>query len=156
MIEITNKDLKSVVDKLIAEMKLICENKTGRMKFSEIIALFPDFPDELKPEIINRGYIYFDITGFRNPGPKKTLEYDVNYQGMKLKMKIELPMVVKGEYYCTEDGFILSFNKGDTIGVSVKKSFLGLSTELKGIKVSSDQIFIDMENNMVDVLIHLA
>lgn len=148
-------ELKPAADRLSKEIKEICKNGSGKIRFGEIITLFPGFPPQLKPEVESRGDIIFNDSGFENKGESKVIQYPMKLKGMNTTLKINIPQLLRGKYKCTDNGFDLAFNPGETIKASIKIGFFEPSTDLRGIQVTDSAIFIKTLDKKTDLTIDL-
>lgn len=144
-------ELREPAQNLVEKMKAICDGGSGRIKLIDIISLFPGFPNEFKPTIEARGNIEFEKPEFSNFGKKETIEFPVEFDRMNITMEIEIPMLIKGTYHCKTDEFGLLFNEDHTLHVCGRFLFVERCTDLVGILVSTERIFIDMKNNEFDL-----
>jgi len=150
VITISMPQLQGIANALVDRMIVICQNGGGELPLTEIITLIPHLPDTTRNEFNDRGTIVFEPAGFSNHGIAK----DIQFTHDNSRYRIEVPVDLKGNYSCYDNGFHLIFDDDKTILIG-RKIFVWVKFRLERIDVNRQRIFIDMEGNAPDILINL-
>jgi hypothetical protein len=137
-------------------MKPICENGKGRIALAELLSAFPDLPADQVALVTQRGNLDFTYPEFRNFGSNTQINFTVNHHGFNINISIYIPVLLKGKYQCNENGFFLLFRDGDgwqnnTLRIIARFALFTETGWLEGIEVSQNRIFLNMDNDKMDI-----